>query len=78
MTDNELKEEREKAAKRWLEKDNQRIAAKTALEQWIDDKKTGGIGGKNLDGPTFHNPNPKEKDPGPVEDSLGRLTGKKI
>ena len=48
------------------------------VQDWIEDKRTGGLGGKDLEGPTAHNPRPKAKDPGPTHDSLGKLTGKVV
>lgn len=48
-----------------------------ATQKWLNDKATGGLGGKALDAPTPHNPNPKTVDPGPTHLD-GKLTGKTV
>ncbi|HCY42230.1 MAG TPA: hypothetical protein DHV48_12885 [Prolixibacteraceae bacterium] len=49
-----------------------------SAQDWINDKARGGLGGKALDAPTPHNPNPKKVvDPGPTRVN-GNLTGKTV
>lgn len=48
-----------------------------SVQNWINDKATGGLGGKSLDAPTPHNPKPKTVDPGPTHLD-GKLTGKTV